>query len=176
MSQTRFLLCLLLSGLAGASRLAADPAPPAPAFAVYAGRFEFLSEDTNEAGLEWRWAPRRFRGQPRWLPDFQPIAGAMATSKSDFYVYGGIAAPIPISRDGRWVATPSFAPGIYSRGQGKDLGGPVEFRSAIGVTYEVLPRTWAGLTFYHLSNGVLYHHNPGNESLVLTFVHLLGRR
>jgi lipid A 3-O-deacylase len=166
--------CFLLLGFAGAVRLAADPVPPAPALAVYAGRFEALSEDTNEVGLEWRWRPHRFRGQPRWLPDFRPVGGVMATSSSDFYAYAGIAVPFAVSGDDRWMLTPSFAPGIYALGNGKDLGGPVEFRSALSLTYGLRPETWVGLTLYHLSNGVLYHHNPGSESFVLTFVHGLG--
>jgi len=85
-----FVCGFLLSGLAGATRLAAHPIP-SPAVAVYAGRFDALNEETNEVGLEWRSAPRRFRCQPSWLPDLWPIAGVMATSRSAFYVYGGVA-------------------------------------------------------------------------------------
>ena len=68
----------------------------------------------------------------------------------------------------RWRVVPFLGVGIYEEGDGKDLGGPVEFRSGVEVSYRVGRRWWLGATLYHLSNGVLYDSNPGEESLALT--------
>ena len=39
---------------------------------------------------------------------------------------------------GRVVITPSFAPGVYYAGRGKDLGFPLEFRSQVELSYRFL--------------------------------------
>jgi hypothetical protein len=62
---------------------------------------------------------------------------------------------------------PFTGAGLYEEGDGKDLGGPVEFRSGLEVAVRAGARWWVGLSYYHLSNAVLYDRNPGEESLVL---------
>ena len=64
--------------------------------------------------------------------------------------------------------TPQFAVTLYEDGDGKDLGGPLEFRSGLEVAYDFARGPTVGLLFYHLSNGDFYDFNPGSNSLVLT--------
>ncbi len=56
---------------------------------------------------------------------------------------------------------PSFTPGIYWKGRGKDLGCPLEFRSALDLTYEMKNQIRIGIQILHVSNAHLSHKNPG---------------
>jgi hypothetical protein len=67
------------------------------------------------------------------------------------------------------VATPGFAAGLFHRGGGQNLGGPVEFRSSIELAYRFGDGSRLGLNLSHLSNGGFYDRNPGTESLVLVW-------
>ena len=136
--------------------------------AVSAGSFRVLDEErVAEAGLELRGPLVPLSFMPRAVPGFVPAAGVMVNSDGSFYAYGGFRFEIAAGR--RWQITPQVGAGIYARNGGFNLGGPVEFRSGLEVTRQIGDRERLGLLFYHLSNAVLYHHNPGSESLVLTF-------
>jgi hypothetical protein len=93
------------------------------------------------------------------------MVGGMVNDAGGYYGYLGLR--LPLERGERWQVTPSIGPGIYSAGDGIDLGGPVEFRSGIEVSARLGERARLGVSYYHLSNGVLYDLNPGQESLVL---------
>lgn len=140
---------------------------------AYAGRFDPVNEDTPELGWEVRLSPRRFRWQPSWLPELSPIGGVMATSRGSLYTYGGFSTKLELSS--RWQLTPSLSAGIYARQEGKDLGGPLEFRSSLEMTYVVSDRSRLGFAIHHLSNSRIFTLNPGSESLVLAYVARLGR-
>lgn len=100
-----------------------------------------------------------------WI--FKPQFGLMFNSDAGFYGYGGILIDAYFGK--RMVVTPSFAVGGYSEGQSKDLGGPLEFRSAIEFAYRFDNRSRLGLQFSHISNAGIYDRNPGTESLLLTY-------
>jgi hypothetical protein len=65
------------------------------------------------------------------------------------------------------VLRPSFAPGYYNMGSGKDLGSALEFRSGLEVGFCFSNGTRLGVEFNHISNGGLADHNPGANSLML---------
>jgi hypothetical protein len=143
--------------------------PPARAvdLAVSAGRFRVSDNNhVNEGGLEVRLAPHRCRWLPRQL-DFVPAFGAMVNSDSSVYAYGSFRFEVPVGQ--RWQVTPQLGYGWYDRNGGFNLGGQVEFRSGLEVTRRLGERYRLGLLYYHLSNAGIYRHNPGSESLVLTF-------
>lgn len=95
-----------------------------------------------------------------------PAFGLMATEENAVYGWGGGALQIPVGR--RWGLVPQFGAGLYHRGDAKNLGGSLEFRSGLGVVYRATDGVRVGLEFYHLSNAGLYDLNPGVNSLVLT--------
>ncbi len=64
------------------------------------------------------------------------------------------------------VFTPSFEPGLYYMGRSRNLGHPIEFRSAVELAYEKNNGLRLGAQFYHISNASLGHHNPGANALV----------
>ena len=92
---------------------------------------------------------------------FTPFAGFMGTTDTAFYAYGGIR--LDLFFGDRFVLTPSFAPGLYEDGDGKDLGHVIEFRSAIELAYRFDDRSRLGVSLYHLSNASLDENNPGTE-------------
>jgi len=133
-----------------------------------AGPFSVLDYgEIYEAGWEVRFAPRRFRWAPRFLPELSPAIGAMATSQGALYVYGGFRLDLPVGES--WRVSPQWATGLYYRDGGRDLGGPLELRSGIELSRRLGARSRIGVMLYHLSNGGIYGYNPGSESLVLTY-------
>ena len=122
-------------------------------------------DSTMAASLEY------LSGRKLWV--FNPFAGVMGTLDSAVYGYAGIAYDLKLAD--HWVVTPSFAAGLYARGDGRDLGSPIEFRSALALNYEFDNGVRAGLLFYHLSNAGLTDQNPGTEVLLATYAIPLGR-
>ncbi len=97
----------------------------------------------------------------------RPLVGGMGTTRGSGYIYGGIAFDIFLTPS--CVFTPSFAPGIYFKGSGMDLGFPLEFRSAVELTYRTKKLSRFGAMFYHMSNASIGHKNPGTECLVFFY-------
>ena len=165
---------LLLFLMAGS--LPAQLWPPGlpVAVAANAGTFEVLdSVSAYEMGWELRFAPRRFHLLPRWAPDLMPTAGVMATSRGVIYPYTGFRFEIPLGD--RWVFSPGSAAGLYYRAHGKNLGGALEFRSHVELSYRLPWDGRIGIVFYHLSNGGLFDFNPGTESALITYTAKLRR-
>jgi hypothetical protein len=154
--------------------------PPAralePAYvSLSAGAFNLRSATRPEVAGEVRFTPHRFHWLLGFIPKLSPATGVMVNSQGAFYVYSGLRADMPLGQESSpWELSIQFAPGIYSHGnKGFKLGGPVEFRSAIEVSRQLgdpgKNRGRLGLMLFHLSNAHIYSHNPGSESLVVTY-------
>ena len=100
-----------------------------------------------------------------WI--FKPLGGVMATSDGAFYGYAGIGVDVFLGN--RFVVTPSFAPGYYSKGSGLDLGYALEFRSQVEFAYRFDDRSRLGLAVSHMSNASIGDTNPGTESAILYY-------
>ena len=101
-----------------------------------------------------------------FLGKLSPITGFMVTADSASYFYTGVQAEYKI---GKLNLTPSFSPGIYSMGDGKDLGSPLEFKSELQLSVDLLPGTKLGYSHSHLSNANLGDKNPGADSYMFNF-------
>ena len=66
--------------------------------------------------------------------------------------------------------TPSFAPGLYHEGDGKDLGHVLEFKSEIQFSYKLSDETNIGFSYNHVSNASLGDKNPGANSYMFNFI------
>ena len=64
---------------------------------------------------------------------FSPITGGFITANNAFYLYTGVQAEYEL---GPLNFTPSFAPGYYGAGNGKDLGYPLEFKTELQVSFD----------------------------------------
>ncbi|MGF1592856.1 MAG: acyloxyacyl hydrolase [Kiloniellaceae bacterium] len=111
-----------------------------------------------------------FRLEYRHGDDFlwlMPWGGLEVTS--DGSVWGGVGVLVDITFFDSVVLTGSFAPGLWSRGSGKDLGHVVEFRSQVELGYQFENRSRLSVAFSHLSNAHLGSDNPGTEVLNLYY-------
>ena len=102
-----------------------------------------------------------------FLGKLSPITGFMMTTDSASYFYTGVQAEYKI---GKLNLIPSFSPGIYSVGDGKDLGSPLEFKSELQLSLDLLPGTKLGYSQSHLSNADLGDTNPGADSYMFNFM------
>jgi len=155
LTRIKFLLLLLLPCL-----LRADCQRPA-LLSLGAGTFDTLRPGRRMV---------QFQAEYKWSASWygiQPIACVMVTEKGSVYVCAGACYDIFLGRF--FVLTPSFAPGIYFKNGGKDLGYPLEFRSSIALAGEFRNKNRLGLQFYHISNASLGYKNPGEESLVVFY-------
>jgi lipid A 3-O-deacylase len=136
-------------------------ATPLSLFSIGAGVFNIVRPNQRFAQLhiEYLWSAC-------WY-GLRPIASALVTQKGSLYFCFGAAYEIFLGR--RFLLTPSFAPGLYLKNGGKDLGFPIEFRSSISLSYVRDNCDRIGVQFYHLSNASLRRHNPGEESLVFYY-------
>lgn len=98
---------------------------------------------------------------------FRPLIGVMATSTGSGYFFTGIAFDVFFTP--QVVFTPSFAPGIYIKGGGMELGFPLEYRSSAELSYRFKNKSRFGGMFYHISNASLGFRNPGTECLVFFY-------
>jgi len=96
-----------------------------------------------------------------------PMLGIMGTTAGSYYFYGGFNREFLVNP--AWAITASLAAGAYRRGNGKDLGGILEFRSGLEFAYVFNNDSRLGIAIYHISNSNIFDRNPGSESIVITF-------
>ena len=102
-----------------------------------------------------------------FLGKLSPITGGFLTEKSAFYFYTGAQAEYEI---GSFTITPSFAPGYYNAGNGKDLGSALEFKSEVQMSLNLSDSTQFGMSYNHISNASLGSKNPGANSYMFNFL------
>ena len=135
-------------------------------FNIFAGKFDFSDHKQKSAffGLQHQ-NENLFRKS--FLGKLSPITGGFLTEKNAFYLYTGIQAEYEL---GFLTITPSFAPGYYNDGDGKDLGYPLEFKSEVQMSFDLNDSTHLGMSYNHISNASLGTKNPGANSYMLNFL------
>ena len=96
-----------------------------------------------------------------------PVTGMMFTVDNAAYFYTGVQAQYSI---GVLNVIPSFTPGLYNQGDGKDLGHVIEFKTEIQITYELASSSEIGMSYNHISNASLGDKNPGANSYMINFI------
>ena len=143
-------LCL---GLALAPRAARAEDPNF--IAVGAGVYDVLHDFKAAQGrLEFRFADR--------FLFIKPMVGVLFTSKGSVMGYGGIR--IDLYLGSHFVVTPNGAVGGFYRGNGKNLGSTIEFKTGAEFAYRFDDHSRLGLQFDHISNADLGRHNAGITS------------
>ena len=102
-----------------------------------------------------------------FLGKLSPITGGFVTEKSAFYFYTGAQVEYDL---GLFTFTPSFAPGYYNSGDGKDLGHALEFKTEVQASYFISESTRLGVSYNHISNASLGDKNPGANSYMFNFL------
>ena len=134
-------------------------------FSIYTGMFDF-SDDGKRASLLGFQHQNEELNRDTFLGNLSPITGAMITADNASYVYTGVQANYKI---GSLNFTPSFAPGYYNQGDGKDLGHALEFKSEVQLSLELPLESQLGISYNHLSNASLGSKNPGANSYMFNF-------
>jgi lipid A 3-O-deacylase len=102
-----------------------------------------------------------------FLGEVVPVFGAFVTADSAAMIYSGAKIDY---RFGSFVVTPSFTPGIYSKGNGKDLGHAIEFKSQINLGFELGSNINVSAGYSHVSNASFGDKNPGANSYSFNFL------
>lgn len=96
---------------------------------------------------------------------------AQFDSDQDVFLGAGLSAQWHV-KDSPWFIEGSFMPGLYTKGtDGTPLNGKVQFRTLIGLGYELNDTSRVSLALDHKSNARLKSPNPGSETLVIRYHH-----
>jgi len=135
-------------------------------FNIFAGMFDF-SDDGQRASLLGVQHQNEELYRKSFLGKLSPITGAFLTKKNAFYLYTGVQAEYEL---GFLTITPSFAPGYYNEGGGKDLGFPLEFKSEVQMSFNLGDSSQMGMSYNHISNASMGSKNPGANSYMFNFL------
>ncbi len=133
---------------------------------VYSGMFDF-SDDGKKSAIVGLQHQNENLLRDSFLGTLSPVTGAMITADNAAYVYTGVQAQYKI---GKLDITPSFTPGLYNEGNGKDLGHVVEFKSEVQVSLNLFENSQLGMSYNHISNASLGDKNPGANSYMFNFL------
>ena len=133
----------------------------------YTGTFDVIDKEgddkTSLFGIEHK-NPDLFRDT--LLGKFKPVTGAFVTGKSSVYFYTGVEGQYDI---GPIKILPSFTPGYYEKGDGKDLGSVLEFKSEIKLGFNIFENSKLSYSYSHISNNNWGDTNPGTDNQQITF-------
>ena len=134
-------------------------------FSFFSGIFDFSDKGKNSEiiGVQ-HLNEDLFRDS--FLGKIRPVTGFMMTADSASYFYTGVQAEYDL---GKLNITPSFTPGLYSEGNGKDLGHPIEFKSEVELNLHLSKGSLFGVTYHHISNADIGDENPGSDSILINF-------
>ena len=135
-------------------------------FNVYTGMFDFSDQGKRSTLIGFQHQNENLN-RDTFFGNLSPITGAFITADSAGYIYTGVQAQYKI---GALNITPSFMPGLYHQGDGKDLGHILEFKSEVQLSLDISKSTELGFSYNHLSNASLGDKNPGANSYMFNFL------
>ena len=135
-------------------------------FNVYTGMFDFSDQGKRSTLIGFQHQNENLN-RNTFLGNLSPITGAFITADSAGYIYTGVQAQYKI---GALNITPSFMPGLYHQGDGKDLGHVLEFKSEVQLSLDISKSTELGFSYNHLSNASLGDKNPVANSYMFNFL------
>ena len=135
-------------------------------FNVYTGMFDFSDHGKRSTIIGFQHQNEDLY-RNTFLGNLSPITGAMFTADNASYIYTGVQAQYKI---GALNFTPSFSPGYYNQGDGKDLGHALEFKSEIQLSLDLPKESQFGFSYNHLSNASLGDKNPGANSYMFNLL------
>ena len=135
-------------------------------FNVYSGMFDFSDNGKRSAliGLQHQ---NENLYRDTFLGNLSPVTGALITEDTAAYIYTGVQAQYKI---GILNLTPSFTPGLYHEGDGKDLGHMIEFKSEVQLSLDLSQSSEFGFSYNHISNASIGDKNPGANSYMFNFL------
>ena len=136
-------------------------------YSVYGGTFDTIDkEGDDQANLYGFEHNNPFLFRDTFVGRFSPITGGFITDKKSVYLYTGVEAQYAV---GPLNIIPSFAPGYYEPGDGKDLGMALEFKSEIKLNFNIFEDSKIGYSYSHISNNDWGERNPGVDNQQISF-------
>ena len=133
----------------------------------YTGTFDVIDKEGDDQttlfGIEHK-NPNLF--WDTFFGNFKPVTGAFVTGNSSIYLYTGIEAQYGI---GPLKILPSFTPGYYEKGDGKDLGSALEFKSEVKIGLNIFENSKLSYSYSHISNNDSGETNPGTDNQHIIF-------
>ncbi|GEM_PF-3492848 len=121
------------------------------------GKFDaFDKQDAADFRVE-------YRSGWKLLGPISPMLAVEVTSDSS--VFAGIGLTLDAKPAQHIYITPAFTVGHYDKGDGRDLGSSLQFRSQFELGYEWTGGHRLGIAASHISNGGRKDYNPGTEIL-----------
>ena len=134
---------------------------------AFVGNFDF-SDNKQKAILVGFQHQNENLERDTFLGNISPITGGFLTENSAAYIYTGVEWNYAIGDKLKF--TPSFAPGIYHEGNGKDLGHALEFKTEVQASYVISDSASFAASYNHISNASLGDKNPGANSYMFNFL------
>ena len=135
-------------------------------FNIFTGMFDF-SDDGKRSQIIGFQHQNENLVRESFLGTLSPVTGALITQDNATYFYTGVQAMYKV---GAINFTPSFTPGIYNQGDGKDLGHALEFKSEVQLSLDLPKESQFGFSYNHISNASLGDKNPGANSYMFNFL------
>ena len=136
-------------------------------YSFYTGTFDTIDKEGDDEATLYGFEhnnPVLFRDT--FVGKFSPITGGFITDKDSIYLYTGVQAEYEI---GPFNVVPSFAPGYYEEGDGKDLGMALEFKSELKFSFDIFKDSKIGYSYSHISNNDWGDINPGVDNQAISF-------
>lgn len=163
----RAIAAALAAALFLANAAAANDAPAMMRFGGgYAGD---IIDDRNAAGIfafEYQAGP-----ELQFLKVRPSLGFSFATNAA---IYGWLGLNLDIYLGKRIVLTPGTAVGGYSKGEGQDLGGILEFKNGLDIAWRYDDWTRLGVGFHYMSNYGTGRADPGIATVMIFYAHPLG--
>ena len=135
----------------------------ANSLSIFGGSYDYDDDNTsNLIGLNYHITQNDFNILN--IMDINPVVGLFVTAKSASMLYSGFETNL--GGDVIFLNLSSSA-GLYSNGDGKDLGNTLQFKSEINLFYSLSKTTRIGLGSHHISNAGISSVNPGVNNYYL---------
>ena len=113
---------------------------------LFIGNFDFSDHKQKATLLGFQHQDENLN-KKTFLGNVSPITGGFVTANSAAYIYTGVEWNVDM---GSFYFTPSFAPGLYHEGDGKDLGHVLEFKSEVQLSYKASDTTNFAVSYNHV--------------------------
>ena len=162
----KFYLKILVFFILLFSSVSADDKNFENKWSLYTGTFDFSDEGAKSTlyGVQYINLNNHYDS---FLGKLYPVTGFFLTVDNAQYIYKGFQTTYD---KGSFNITPSFTPGLYDKGNGKDLRHVIEFKTEIQISYNISKKSEIALSYNHISNANLGDNNPGANSYMLNFL------
>tara|TARA_Y100000741_G_C17965216_1_gene441547 strand:- start:54 stop:554 length:501 start_codon:yes stop_codon:yes gene_type:complete len=162
----QFYLKILVFFILSFSSVNADDKNFENKWSLYTGTFDFSDEGAKSTlyGVQYINLNNHYDS---FLGKLNPVTGFFLTVDNAKYIYKGFQTTYD---KGSFNITPSFTPGLYDKGNGKDLRHVIEFKTEIQISFNISKKSEIALSYNHISNANLGDNNPGANSYMFNFL------